>query len=135
MPRGASSRTMGRAVGHDLSTFRGDGPRIVDNFVNRAPNFVDKSVVAVAVGGLSFVLPEGAEGYDAGATSNRRAGSPDRRHGDRKVVEEAGDRSRRDRTELAGPWRGRVAADRFLRALSCAPQTARAGRVVRAALG
>jgi hypothetical protein len=124
---------MGRAVGQDLSTFRVLGPRIVDNSVTPPPKFVDKSVVAVVVGRLSFDLPEGAEGYDAGATSNRRTGSPDRRHGDRKVVEEAGDRSRRDRTELAGPWRGRVAADRFLRALSCAPQTVRTVRVAPAA--
>lgn len=106
-----------------LSTFPDGCRRIVDNSPTQAAEFVDNSLPRPVEPGLWFVLPEGAEGNDAGATSNRRTGFLDRHRGDRKVVEEAGHRGRRDWTELAWPGRGRVGAVRFLRAFACARES------------
>ena len=106
-----------------LSTIARTATRIVDNFARQPTNIVDKSLSCLLGRGLWFVLPEGAEGNDTGATSDRRTGFLDRRRCDRKVVEEAGDRGRCDWTKLAWSGRGRVGAVRFLRALSCVPET------------
>jgi predicted NUDIX family NTP pyrophosphohydrolase len=95
----------------------------VDNSRPRRAKFVDKPVVAPGAAPISFGLPEGAGGTDAGLMSDHRTGSPDRRHDGRKADEVAGARGRYDKAELARQWRGRDGAVRFLRALSCAPNT------------
>ena len=97
--------------------------RFVDNSARAGSKFVDKPVVGPRGAPISFGLPEGAGGTDAGLMSDHRTGSPDRRHDGRKADEVAGARGRYDKAELARQWRGRDGAVRFLRALSCAPNT------------
>src|SRR5215211_2527283 len=51
-------------------------PGNVDKSEAAQPKFVDKAVVRVAGRPISFGLPEGAGGTDAGPMSNHRTGSP-----------------------------------------------------------
>src|SRR5690349_23535680 len=97
----APARPRTRRKGHS-STDCPHCARIVDNSSRPGPKFVDKAVVAMAARPISFDLPEGAGGTDAGPVSNHRTGSPNRRRRGRKAGETEGAGAAATRPGLLG---------------------------------